>query len=159
MKPLLIACLCLIPWLTSACKPSTQNMPQQSSLSHNQAVDIQNDISRLHNLSQRQNQESAIFQQEALPAIRSGNSLQIAQIIEDMQQRADEIAKIALRTNAKKAMIGGAPFFMGYLETALKSVGIQPLYAFSQRVSVETTAEDGTVTKQNVFKHMGFVEV
>lgn len=79
--------------------------------------------------------------------------------IEDMQQRADEIAKIALRTNAKKAMIGGAPFFMGYLETALKSVGIQPLYAFSQRVSVETTAEDGTVTKQNVFKHMGFVEV
>ena len=79
--------------------------------------------------------------------------------IEDMQQRADEIAKIALRTNAKKAMIGGAPFFMGYLETALKSVGIQPLYAFSQRVSVETTAEDGAVTKQNVFKHMGFVEV
>lgn len=79
--------------------------------------------------------------------------------IEDMQQRADEIAKIALRTNAKKAMIGGAPFFMGYLETALKSVGIQPLYAFSQRVSVETTAEDGTVTKQNVFKHIGFVEV
>lgn len=79
--------------------------------------------------------------------------------IEDMQQRADEIAKIALRTNAKKAMIGGAPFFMGYLETALKSVGIQPLYAFSQRISVETTAEDGTVTKQNVFKHMGFVEV
>lgn len=79
--------------------------------------------------------------------------------IEDMQQRADEIAKIALRTNAKKAMIGGAPFFMGYLETALKSVGIQPLYAFSQRVSIETTAEDGTVTKQNVFKHMGFVEV
>jgi len=79
--------------------------------------------------------------------------------IEDMQQRADEIAKIALRTDAKKAMIGGAPFFMGYLETALKSVGIQPLYAFSQRVSVETTAEDGTVTKQNVFKHMGFVEV
>lgn len=79
--------------------------------------------------------------------------------IEDMQQRADEIAKIALRTDAKKAMIGGAPFFMGYLETALKSVGIQPLYAFSQRVSVETTAEDGTVTKQNVFKHMGFVGV
>lgn len=79
--------------------------------------------------------------------------------IEDMQQRADEIAKIALRTNAKKAMIGGAPFFMGYLETALKSVGVQPLYAFSQRVSVEATAEDGTVTKQNVFKHMGFVEV
>lgn len=79
--------------------------------------------------------------------------------IEDMQQRADEISKIALRTNVKKAMIGGAPFFMGYLETALKSVGIQPLYAFSQRVSVETTAEDGTVTKQNVFKHMGFVEV
>ena len=99
------------------------------------------------------------YDHNELDYLRSLLTFDSSPAIEDMQQRADEIAKIALRTNAKKAMIGGAPFFMGYLETALKSVGIQPLYAFSQRVSVETTAEDGTVTKQNVFKHMGFVEV
>ena len=99
------------------------------------------------------------YDHNELDYLRSLLTFDSISTIEDMQQRADEIAKIALRTNAKKAMIGGAPFFMGYLETALKSVGIQPLYAFSQRVSVETTAEDGTVTKQNVFKHMGFVEV
>ena len=56
------------------------------------------------------------------------------------------------------AMIGGAPFFMSALERALLDVGITPLYAFSIRESVEKAAEDGTVTKINVFKHVGFVE-
>ena len=55
-------------------------------------------------------------------------------------------------------MIGGAPFFMSALERALLDVGITPLYAFSIRESVEKAAEDGTVTKINVFKHVGFVE-
>ena len=30
-------------------------------------------------------------------------------------------------------MIGGAPFFMGALESALKKVGLKPTYAFSER--------------------------
>lgn len=88
MKPLLIIFLCLSTWTLSACKPS--NSTQQLNFSHNQVADIKNDISMLHSLSLRQNQESAIFQQEALPAIRSGNAAQIQQIIQKMQQRVSK---------------------------------------------------------------------
>ena len=55
------------------------------------------------------------------------------------------------------AMIGGAPFLMSELEFQLHLQRIKPLFAFSERVSEETTAPDGTVTKVNVFKHVGFV--
>ncbi len=55
------------------------------------------------------------------------------------------------------AMIGGAPYLMGPLEEALWAVRITPLYAFSERESVETIAKDGSVTKTNVFRHKGFV--
>lgn len=56
------------------------------------------------------------------------------------------------------ALIGGAPYLMGALETALKERGIQPLYAYSQRESVETINADGSVTKTAIFKHMGYIE-
>lgn len=55
------------------------------------------------------------------------------------------------------AMIGGAPFFMATLEKALIEQGVTPFYAFSERVSVEMAGADGTVTKTNVFRHIGFV--
>ena len=54
-------------------------------------------------------------------------------------------------------MIGGAPFFMSYLETALKSANIRPLYAFTARDSVDAEQADGSVKKVAVFKHIGFV--
>ena len=56
------------------------------------------------------------------------------------------------------ALIGGAPYLMPPLEEALKNEGIQPLYAFSQRESVETINADGTVVKTAVFKHAGYIE-
>jgi hypothetical protein len=56
-------------------------------------------------------------------------------------------------------MIGGAPFFMSALERALDDESMRPLYAFSERVSVEKTDDAGRVVKTNVFKHAGFVEV
>ena len=53
------------------------------------------------------------------------------------------------------AMIGGAPYLLGPLAKMLiddfKAV---PLYAFTQRVSVE---DPTTGVKTSVFKHMGFV--
>ncbi|MHB0929605.1 MAG: hypothetical protein ACYC3W_12015, partial [Candidatus Nanopelagicales bacterium] len=55
------------------------------------------------------------------------------------------------------AMIGGAPFLMAPLEKALLSIGINPVFAFSERKSVEAHGADGTVTKTQVFKHVGFV--
>lgn len=56
------------------------------------------------------------------------------------------------------ALIGGAPYLMPPLEEALKQEGITPLYAFSQRESVETRNADGTVVKTAVFKHKGYIE-
>ena len=55
-------------------------------------------------------------------------------------------------------MIGGAPWFMSSLETALKERGIRVLYAFSKRESIEEIQEDGSVKKSMVFRHLGFLE-
>ena len=60
--------------------------------------------------------------------------------------------------DADRAMIGGAPFLMFALESALIHRGIKPLYAFSKRESVEETQSDGSVKKVAVFRHVGFVE-
>ena len=54
-------------------------------------------------------------------------------------------------------MIGGAPFLMSPLESALLNNGIEPVYAFSTRESVEKKLPDGSVQKTNIFKHKGFV--
>lgn len=76
-----------------------------------------------------------------------------------MVQRAELIARIAAESGCKEAMIGGAPFFMSTLESALKSAGITPVYAFSVRDSVEKPDGNCGVTKTNVFRHVGFVGV
>lgn len=89
---------------------------------------------------------------------------------EEILKRADLLAIIASNTirqaedlseipaTRKYALIGGAPYLMGPLEKALKDKGIQPLYAFSQRESVETVSDDFSVVKTTVFKHKGYIE-
>lgn len=56
-----------------------------------------------------------------------------------------------------EVMVGGAPFFMSYLENFLRRKGLRPLYAFSRRVSEEVVDADGTVRKISVSKHEGFI--
>lgn len=78
----------------------------------------------------------------------------------ELENRANEIARLALDSFDEPplyAMIGGAPFFMRYLEDALIEVGIQPLFAFSKREVQEFKKEDGSIEKTTVFKHLGFV--
>lgn len=78
---------------------------------------------------------------------------------ETIQNRANLITGIAMMNGATHAMIGGAPFLMSALEHTLKEKDIVPLYAFSQRISVEKTTETGEVIKTSIFQHKGFVEV
>lgn len=78
---------------------------------------------------------------------------------EEVYDRADAIADLAQSYFVDCAMIGGALYLMGALERALNKRGIKPVYAFSERVSVEQTQADGSVRKVNVFKHVGLVEV
>ena len=84
----------------------------------------------------------------------------------EIQQMAQAIARLAadfLRHDdhegfmRSRAMIGGAPFLMEPLESALAAEGIHALFAFSQRVSAEEILPDGRVRKVGDFRHEGFV--
>lgn len=75
----------------------------------------------------------------------------------EMGDCARSIAYIARLQGAKCAMIGGAPFFMPTLERVLEATGIQVLYAFSVRESVEEALPDGSIKKSSRFRHAGFV--
>jgi hypothetical protein len=72
--------------------------------------------------------------------------------------RAERLATLAKKQRARKAMIGGAPYFMKSLEKALVARDIEPVYSFSQRVSTEVEV-DGVVTKTSSFKHLGWMPV
>jgi len=76
---------------------------------------------------------------------------------QELANRANDIAEIAHGEGANRAMLGGAPFFMAYLEDALRVRGIVPLYAFSRRESVEKHLENGEVKKASVFRHLAFI--
>ena len=114
------------------------------------------------------------------PSLRESLTFDSLPSIKDLKSRAKRVASLVLSNIILEceapvpsflsvrsvledyeicAMIGGAPFFMPFLERALIEDNITPLYAFSKRVSVEETQPDGSVVKKNVFKHEGFVEV
>lgn len=87
---------------------------------------------------------------------------------EELQERAKAIVDLAcdngLGLNGadpmpEMAMIGGAPFFMPYLEEELEAAFIIPTYAFSKSVVQEAIQPKGTVIKTAVFQHIGFVDV
>lgn len=56
-----------------------------------------------------------------------------------------------------QAMIGGALWLMAPLAAELRERGIDPLFAFSVRESVEAVQADGSVAKTAVFRHAGWV--
>lgn len=73
----------------------------------------------------------------------------------EITRRAAAIADLA--TGYGSAMIGGVPFLMSALEHALRARDVQPLYAFSERISTEEAQPDGSVRKVQIFRHQGFV--
>lgn len=77
---------------------------------------------------------------------------------DEIARRAGELAAMAASGGFPAAMIGGAPYLMGPLESALRGAGVTPLYSFSTRESVEQTQPDGSVRKVAVFRHTGWVE-
>ena len=79
----------------------------------------------------------------------------------DLWVAADQLVELVKSSPASEpgcwVMIGGAPFFMESLATALRRGGYCPVFAFSRRESVEQVQADGSVRKIAVFRHMGFV--
>lgn len=77
----------------------------------------------------------------------------------EIKNNASRLAAICRDMHASHAVIGGAPYFMGPLEQALRKAGIVPLYAFTERVAVEVTnPETGEVTKTSKFNFAGWIE-
>lgn len=76
----------------------------------------------------------------------------------EMTDRAVKIADLSKKYNPTHAMIGGAPYFMNYMEEILRGAGIHPIYSFSKRVSVDSMI-NGVVEKTSIFKHVGWVGI
>ena len=77
----------------------------------------------------------------------------------EIKDNASRLAEICRDMHASYAVIGGAPYFMGPLEQALRRVGVTPLYAFTERVAIEVTnPETGEVTKTSKFNFAGWIE-
>ena len=79
-------------------------------------------------------------------------------------RRAEEFAALAYEivtaeydAETVTVMVGGAPFFISALERELMFRGMDPVYAFSMRESIDQAQEDGSVRKVAVFRHLGFV--
>jgi len=103
---------------------------------------------------------------EELKALKLALTFDVRPTTEEVSERAELIAQLAFRNGLGEeddpnetltAMIGGAPYLMAPLERALRARGIEPMYAFSTRVSVEETQPDGSIRKVNVFRHAGFI--
>ena len=103
--------------------------------------------------------EAGVVDLENKAAIQAALTFDKIPTREEMRQRATFLAEFAAANYYKRAMIGGAPFFMSELERALRHYGVKPVYAFSVRDSKEEPDGNGGVRKINVFKHVGFVEV
>lgn len=73
--------------------------------------------------------------------------------VRELRRRATELAAIAVRSGANRAMIGGMGALMWYLRAALWDAGVEACEAFTRRNVVDHG--DGTKTVQ--FLHVGFI--
>ena len=86
--------------------------------------------------------------------------------VQEVLAVAEEVAELACQNGLSgdegdspmpdQAMVGGALWLMAPLCAALRVRSIDPVFAFSARVTSEVTQPDGTVTKVADFKHLGF---
>lgn len=112
-----------------------------------------------HSLTEAQTKGNECFRIESVPndIVCDRLTFNTLPTHEEMQERATELARIAAQHSAEAAVIGGAGYFMPYLEKALIKLNIVPLYSFSVRESVEVN-KNGTIVKTSVFKHAGWIK-
>ena len=78
--------------------------------------------------------------------------------VQEFKLSGDRIADYNAIRSAQSVtcMVGGFPPLVEELVRQLRRLGHEPMYALSDRVSVEETLEDGSIRKTQVFKHLGF---
>ena len=120
-------------------------------------------MEKILNLTQhpasKEQKESGVFEPEDKERVKEILTFSEIPAKLMLEIKAISLMMIAKREGATTVMIGGAPFFMSALESALINEDIHVLYAFSKRESIETTLPSGEVVKKSMFKHVGFVEV
>lgn len=81
--------------------------------------------------------------------------------VADMYDRCvDILSEFVLKVpEGTEIMLGAAPYFTSILQSEVERVGRRPVFAFSTRKSVEKANPDGSVTKTQVFEHLGFVRI
>ena len=73
----------------------------------------------------------------------------------EVEARAYALAKLVSQWGYKKAMIGGMPALMEHFPYALRSYGIDRVYAHTDRISVDVPQPDGSVVKRSKFAYGG----
>ena len=124
-------------------------------------TDCLDDQTRI-NLTQHQSlpaQQCAGRSEEQERAIRNLLTFTELPDLAEITDRAVALADLAAKAGATEAMIGGAPYLMPALDLVLRTRGIEPLYAFSLRESVDEEQSDGSIVKRTRFVHAGFVRL
>ncbi len=97
---------------------------------------------------------------EALESLRTALTFGECPSEELVMDRATDIACLACQTvqtdYVTQAMIGGALWLMRPLADELRARGIDPVFAFSMRETIEVM-RDGAAVKTTVFRHAGWV--
>ena len=100
-------------------------------------------------------------QQEVLRALLTFDTLPTSL---EIVSRANQIADLCItfipegmKIHCDWAMVGGAPYLMGPLASALDLRQVKAVFSFTERRSVEETLPDGSVKKSSIFAHMGWV--
>lgn len=102
--------------------------------------------------------ETLIALKALLTFDRLPSGLEVSQMAQAIARlAADFLRHESVGAGRRRAMIGGAPYLMAPLEHELLAKGIQSLYAFGPRVSMEEIQPDGSVQKTNIFRHEGFI--
>lgn len=77
---------------------------------------------------------------------------------QEMRERVKQLIAIAKEHGVTEVMVGGAGYFIPFLERGLIQAGLIPLHSFNVRNSVDKHHADGSVETVMIFKHAGFVK-
>lgn len=82
------------------------------------------------------------------------------EVVERASKIVYKVVKLCASKDFDVVLLGDTPFLMGHLEEMFANNNIKTVYAFYERVSVETvtTDENEVVNKTNQSKHVGFVK-
>lgn len=103
-------------------------------------------------------QEGGVFEPQQKDQVKDLLTFSALPVVSEVKEAARSLAAIAANSDCDAAMIGGAPFLMSPLQSALAEFGVISVYAFSVRESKEEVMPDGSVQKVSAFIHKGWVE-